>query len=138
VANCSSSTLKVFRNTDNTKLEQIFETTGNFLECIFDPVNTNNLLIETTTNSYVLRCPDMETIAVIPDTVKGMAVNFDPVTNYLLFVSYTYKTMTVYDYEHNIIKYKCNHHGYFKDFYLANNTVFQKEGYNMNISSHVK
>lgn len=132
VANCSDGSLKVYRNTDNLHLELIYETTGNFLECIFDPVNIYNLLLITNEKAYVVQCPDMELLYTIPSTIRGMAVNFDPVTNYLLFVSYSSKTVTVYDYEHNTVMFKCLHHDYFTAFYLANNTIYHSSGYTMN------
>ena|GEM_PF-2095660 len=138
VANCGQGTLKVYRNTDNKTLDLIYETSGNFLECIFDPLITENLLAVTLEDNFILRCTDMQVIFDFPDNVKGMAVNFDPVTNYLLFVSAVYKTIMVYDYQNDIIKFKCNHHGIYRDFYLANNTVFHGSGYNLNISAYAK
>ena len=138
LANCNTTSLRVYRNSGDTSFVKIYETTGSFLECTFDPVNINNLLMQTTTNSYIFSCPDMQLVAEIPNSVKGMGVNFDPVTGYLLYVSATYGTVTVYDYQNGLIKFKCNHHGYFDEFYLANNTIFHQEGYNLNISSYVK
>jgi hypothetical protein len=132
VATCGNGLLKVFRNTDNLNLELIYETTGSFTQCIFDPVSINNLLLVTLEKAYVVQCPDMGLLYTIPSTIKGYAVNFDPVTNYLLFVSSIAKTVTVYDYEHDLVIFKCMHHDDFKAFYLANNTVYHTSGYNMN------
>jgi len=60
-----------------------------------------------------------------------MAVNFDPLTNNLLFVSYVYKTITIYDYINNIEKFKCLHHHDYTGFYLVNNTIYHNSGYNI-------
>lgn len=140
IANCGNDSLKIYRNNDNTHLELIYKTSGSFLECIFDPVNIDNLLLITSDKAYVVKYPDMTLIYEIPGTIKGLAVNFDPVTNYLLFVSYASKTITVYDYINDIVKFKCFHHNDYKGFYLVNNTIYQKSGYNINIDyfSHAK
>ena len=137
VANCGDGVFKVFRNTDNQSLDKIYEVTGDYWECIFDPVNTENLLVVSKQNNVILRCPDMEVLYTIPDNIKGMAVNFDPVTNYLMLVSTVYNTITVYDYQNDIIKFRCNHHNSYTDFYLANNIIFNNTGYYLNISSYV-
>jgi hypothetical protein len=131
LAICGNSSLKVYRNTDNLHLELIYEETWNFLQCIFDPVNIYNLLLVTLEKAYVVQCPDMGLLYTIPSTIKGYAVNFDPVTNWLLFVSYNSKTITVYDYEHNLVKFNCLHHSDFSEFYLANRTIYHTSGYNM-------
>jgi hypothetical protein len=138
MANCNTTSARVYRNVGDTIMEKIYETTGDFLECTFDPVNNDNLFMQTRTSSYILRCPDMELVAQTPSTVKGMGVNFDPVTGYLLFVSSTFGTITVYDYQNAVIKFKMNQHAQFYQFYLANNTIFHQEGYNLNISSYGK
>jgi hypothetical protein len=132
IAICGGSFLKVYRNTDNMNLGLIYEATGNYLQCIFDPVNTYNLLLVTLEKAYVVQCPDMGLLYTIPGTIKGYAANFDPVTNYLLFVSSLSKTMTVYDYQHDIVKFRCFHHDAFAAFYLANNTIYHTSGYSLN------
>ena len=132
VANCGNGYLRIFRNNDNLTLEKIYETSGSFMECIFDPVNIENILIVTLEKTYFLHCPDMVLISEIPRTVRGYAVNFDPATNYLLFVSDLYKTITVYDWENNIVKFTCNHHAAYSQFYLGNNSVFHWGGYKIN------
>lgn len=133
IAYCGDKGLKLFANMDGKKLEPVLEQSGNFLSCLFDPVHPENLLVVTSENRYFLRCSDLQIIKVIPDYIKGMPANFDPVTNYLLFVSYANKKMTVYDVENDVIKYSCNHHGYFIDFYLGNNIIFNCNGYHVKI-----
>lgn len=132
LAICGDGFLKVYWNTDNLHLELIYEAAGNYLQCIFDPVNTYNLLLVTLEKAYVVQCPDMGLLYTIPGTIKGYAANFDPVTNNLFFVSSISKTMTVYDYIHDIVKFKCLHHDSFAAFYLANNTIYHTSGYSLN------
>ena len=129
LAICGSTWFKIYRNPDDLHLELVYQTSGYFVECIFDPVNTNNLLVVTLDKTSVVHCPDMGLLYTIPSTVKGYAVNFDPVTNYLLFVSSVSKTVTVYDYEHDLVKFRCMHHDSFPAFYLANNTIYHNSGY---------
>jgi hypothetical protein len=132
LAICGSTWFKIYRNPDNLHLDLVYQVTGTFIQCIFDPVNTYNLLLITPDKATVVHCPDMGLLYTIPATVKGYAVNFDPVTNYLLFVSSLSKTVTVYDYEHDVIKFKCMHHDSFPAFYLANNTIYHNSGYSLN------
>lgn len=130
-ANCGNGKLKVYRNNNNSSLDLIYETSGNFLECVFDPADIHNLLVVTDTDSYVLSCPGMETVYTIPESVKGYPVNFDPVTNYILFVSHRYNSLTVYDYKTGQVKFKRSHHGYYDEFYLGKNRIFHSGGYNI-------
>jgi len=133
-ANCGNGKLKVFRNNNNASLEIIYETSGSFLECIFDPDDPHNLLLVTETENYVVSLPGMERIHTVPETIKGYPVNFDPVTNCILFVSNRYNTLTVYDYKSGHIKYSGPHHGYFDEFYLGKNRIFHSSGYNIKIN----
>lgn len=137
-ANCGNGTLKVFRNNNNASLELVYEASGTFLECIFDPVDVHNLLVVTEEGAFVLNCPEMVLVHTIPDTVKGYPVNFDPVTNNLLFVSHRYNTLTVYDYKAGQILFVSPHHGYFDEFYLGKNRIIHSGGYYLNIDDHVK
>jgi hypothetical protein len=138
VANCGDGVFRVFRNTNNTTLDLIYEAAGEYLECIFDPVNSENLLVVTIDKNNVLRCPGMEVLTEIPANIKGIPVNFDPITNYLLFVSTSANRITVYDYLNDVIKFSCNHHGLYTDFYLANNIIIHNSGYYLNFTQNVK
>jgi hypothetical protein len=128
IANCSNTYLRVFRH-ENDTLVQIYAQTGDFYQCIFDPVNTGNLLIVTPSGTYVIHCPDMGSICEFPAGIRGMAVNFDPVTNDLMLVSSVTKAITIYDYLNNVEKFRCMHHGNYREFYLANSTIFHSSGY---------
>jgi len=132
-ANCGNGKLKVFRNNNNSQLDLISETTGSFLECIFDPHNPGNLLLVTETENYFVSLPGMERIHTVPDTVKGFPVNFDPVSGYILFVSNRYNILTVYDYINGQVKFTAPHHGYYDEFYLGKNRIFHSGGYNIKI-----
>jgi len=136
LANCGKGILQVFRNNGDSVLERIYEVPGNYLECIFDPLNIHNLLVVTYEYAEMLHCPDMEAFIRIPDHIKGMAVNFDPVTGNLLFVSGIYNTIMVYNYEQDSLYFTCNHHGVYTDFYLAKNTIFHGDGYHLNLNEH--
>jgi hypothetical protein len=137
-ANCGDGIFRVFRNTDNRSLDQIYEAAGDYWECIFDPVNEANLLVVSKQNNVILHCPGMELLYTFPANIYGMAVNFDPVTNYLMLVSTVYNTITIYDYQNDLIKFKCNHHNSYTDFYLANNLIFHNAGFYLNTGSYVK
>jgi hypothetical protein len=136
IANCGRGKMWIFKVTSTYRIEKIYETDGEFLECIFDPVYNDNLLVVTSESDYILHCPDQAVIYNIPDRIKGMAVNFDPVTNNLLFVSARYNTITVYNYQQDSVYYHCNHHGLFNEFYLARNNIFHGDGYHVNISQN--
>lgn len=131
IANCSNTLLSIFRN-DNDTLVKVYSQSGDFYQCIFDPANAGNLLIITPSTDYVVHCPDMTLVCNFPAEIRGLAVNFDPITNDLLMVSTVTKKITVYDYVNNIIKFQCMHHSNYKELYLANGTVYHKSGYYIN------
>jgi hypothetical protein len=136
IANCGQGKLSIFRVDPGNVINKIYETTGNFLQCIFDPAKNENLLVVTLDRNYILHCPEMDVLSVLPDRVKGMAVNFDPVTNNLLFVSQEYNSITVYNYEQDSIYFKCRHNASYRDFYLARDNIFFGHGYYVNIKSN--
>lgn len=138
IANCGDGGFRVYRNTDNTTLELIHEAAGEYWECIFDPANNDNLLVVTRDRNTVLHCPDMGLLKEIPVNIKGIPVNFDPVTNNLLFVSTVTNKITIYDYQNDVVKFTCNHHGIYTDFYLADNIIVHNSGYYLNISQNGK
>jgi len=137
-ANCGDGYFRIFRNNNNQSLDLIYESAGDYLECIFDQVNRDNLVVSTMTENYVIKCPSMEQVAVIPATIRGVPVNFDPVTNNLLIVSASYYSATVYDYLNAQIKFKSPQHGMYTDYYLAKNMIFQNTGYHYDISAFGK
>jgi len=133
---CNDLGLHICEVVDNQQIIVQYEDSGNDISCLFNLRKPNELLVNAMDGIYVMDCSTGQTIRNLNQFVAN-PINFDPVTNNLLLVSYSQKKIFVYDYDNDVVKLELNHHANPWDFRLLNNYIFFNSGYHLAITDYV-
>ena len=128
--------VSVYEVVSNSQLVLQYENSNVYYSCLFNPLKSNELVLNAQDGIYVMDCSTGQIIRNLNQFVAN-PINFDPVTNNLLLVSNSQKKMYVYDYENNVVKLTLNHRASAWDFRLLNNTILFNAGYHLAVSDYV-
>ncbi|HPE76944.1 MAG TPA: hypothetical protein PLC80_12705 [Draconibacterium sp.] len=132
---CNTEGLTLFEITGADELKLLYHNTNKYYDGFFDPLNSNQLIINTENNILLWNCAQQKVEKVID--IFANPVNIDPVTNYLFLVSNSMKKVYVYDYLNDKIVYETDHNSNHYNLRLYNNIVFSNSGYHIDISDYV-